>query len=439
MMDRIYLSNGKSGTYTDITLKSGINESGFTTSIAMADYDKDGYLDIFVGRFIDFDFFNPVANRTNPTKISRLYRNNGDLTFTDVTAQVGIDDSINTWSALWMDYDNDSWIDLVVGREQGPVSIYRNLGDGQFKNMTAMAGDVNAVGAWMGVTTGDFDNDGDFDLFASNISDLWGTTRDPELPALPVPPPETWDNPRSTFFRNNGDGTFTDANSVVGLPDSIQFGWGTVSADFNNDGWLDIYIAQNFSPVGVIGRERNGASPGGLFINKGDGTFEDHSYTAGIGNADVKGQYLDGRGVVRADFNQDGRMDMFLVNAPQFVEPFPLGKTTIAKTSAPKVFKNKTTKGHWLAFNLVGKRDSNRNAIGAVVELFSEQGYQKRTVSGGGSAFSASSRVVHFGLGDAKKARIVVTWPDGKTQTFENVRSGHTFDLVQGRKLKKRR
>ena len=438
-VDRIYLSNGKSGSFTDITATSGINEVGFTTSIAMADYDKDGFLDIFVGRFIDFDLLNPVANRSNPTTVAHLYRNNGDNTFTNVTVEAGLNDSINTWSVVWVDYDNDGWIDLVVGREQGPISIYRNMGNGQFTDKTAQAGDVKEVGAWMGLSVGDFDNDGDFDLFGTNITDLWQTTRDPELPPLQVPPAETWDNPRNTLFVNNGDGTFTDANQQWGLPDELQFGWGSVTGDFNNDGWLDFYLSQNFAPVGVIGRERQGAGPGGLFINKGDGTFANHSYLAGIENFDDKGQYLDGRGTLSADFDHDGRLDIFLVNAPQFEEPFPLGKTAIPDTSEPKLFKNRTHKGHWLALNLIGTGKSNRNAIGAVVEIFTEDGYQKRTVIGGGSAFSSSSRIVHVGLGNSNEAKVVVHWPDGSQQTFGGVPSGKTWNVIQGKhKLKKR-
>ncbi|MDO8334984.1 MAG: CRTAC1 family protein [Nitrosomonas sp.] len=438
-MDRIYISNGN-GTFTDITASSGINEPGFTTSIAMADYDKDGFLDIFIGRFVDFDFFNPQANRTNPTKNARLYRNNGDLTFTDVTEKAGlkVDHSHNTWAAVWFDYDNDGSIDLFIGHEQGPIEVYRNLGNGRFENLTESSGDLKLVGAWMGLAVGDFDNDGDFDLFASNISDVWGTTRDPKLPALVIPPPETWDNPRNTLFINNGDGTFTDANKAVGLPDTIQFGWGTVSADFNNDGWLDFYLAQNFSVVGIIGRERDGAGPGALFVNKGDGTFTDHSYVSGTKNIDASGNYLDGRGVLKADFDNDGKIDIFLVNSPQYEELFPFGQTIIPGTSTPKLFMNASAKSNGLVLNLTGTGKSNRNAIGAIVEVFTHDGdYQKHTVVGGGSAFSSSSRKVHIGLGKNKNARIVVSWPDGAIQEFKNVRSGH-WNVIQGHKKMKK-
>ncbi len=432
-LDRILISNGKSGGFTDITQLSGIHEPGFTTSVAMADYNNDSYLDIYVGRFIDFDFFNPAANRTNPTTISRLYRNNGDLTFTDVTVQAGLDTSINTWSVVWFDYDGDKLIDLFVGREQGPISVYRNLGNGKFDDRTNYSGDVKQVGAWMGLSVADFDNDGDFDLFATNISDLWGTTRDPELPSLLIPPPETWDNPRSTLFLNNGDLTFVDANKQMGLPNSIEFGWGTVTGDFNNDGWLDFYVAQNFSPVGVIGRERNGASPGRLYINTGIGTFSDASYISGTENFDRYGNYLDGRGVISTDYNNDGFLDLFLVNSPQFEEVFPFGKTTLKNTSEPKLFKNTGNKNNWIKLKLTGKGGSNRNAIGAVAEVYTPDGYQKHTIVGGGSAFSSSSKVIHIGLGSNEHANIVIHWPDGAVQEFKNIKSGHIKSIIQGR------
>ncbi len=432
-LDRLYVSNGSSGTYRDITLQSGVNEPGFSTSVAMADYDRDGFLDIFVGRFIDFDFFDPVANRTNPTTYSRLYRNNGDLTFTDVTQTAGIKKDFNVWSAIWFDYDNDGWIDLLVGHEQGPISVFRNLGNGRFEDRTEMAGDVREVGAWMGLTAGDFDNDGDFDLYASNISDLWGATRDPALPPLVVPPPETWDNPRNTLFLNNGDGTFSDANAAVDLPDDIKFGWGTVSADFNNDGWLDFYAAHNFSPVGVIGREREGASPGGLYVNLGNGTFADYSYVSGTENFDRRGDYLDGRGVVRFDYDNDGQVDLFLVNAPQFLESFPFGRTPISDTASPKLFRNLGGGGNWIALELIGRGGSNRDAIGAVVEVLADGGYQKRTIVGGGSAFSSSSKTLHIGLGEAKAASLVIHWPDGSLQRIKQIPAGRKWKIVQGR------
>jgi len=235
---------------------------------------------------------------------------------------------------------------------------------------------------------------------------------------------------------NNGDGTFTDANKEVGLPSDIQFGWGTVTGDFNNDGWLDLYIAQNFSPVGVIGRERSGASPGRIFVNTGGGKFSDYTYLSGTENFDRTGDYLDGRGVIRFDFNNDGQMDLFLMNAPQFEEPFPYGETTVANTATPKLFTNLGNKKNWLEISLVGKGKSNRDAIGAVIEVFADSGYQKHMIAGGGSAFSSSSRTVHFGLDKARTASLVVHWPDGSKQRLENLQAGHIWELTQGRSVK---
>lgn len=433
-LDRIYLSKGKNAGFTEVTTSTGINEPGFSTSVMMLDYDNDGDLDIYLGRFIDFDFFNPVANRTNPTTVSFLYRNNGDMTFTNVTEAAGLSTHFATWSVIAFDYNNDGFIDILAGREQGPISIYQNQGNGTFKDVTATSGDVQEVGAWMGLTAADFDNDGDIDIFATNISDLWDTTRSSSLPPLAVPPPETWDNPRNTLFLNNGNGQFIDANTQVGLPDSIKFAWGTVAGDFNNDGWVDFYIAQNFAPVGVIGREPNGASPGSLYMNDGTGKFTDHSYLSGIENFSASGHYLDARSVVTADFNLDGQLDLFLVNAPQYEESFPFGNTIIPETGTPKLLLNRTNENRSISLFLRGTGNSNTNAIGAKVEVETSSGQkQHHVVLGGGSAFSAPSKMIHIGLKQAAHAKVSITWPDGSSQTFNRVRAGTIGKVTQGK------
>ena len=136
--------------------------------------------------------------------------------------------------------------------------LFRNEGDGTFTRVTSSAGDLNAYGAWMGFGVGDYDNDGFLDLFSSNISDL-RITRDPALPPLVVPPPSTWDNPRPTLFHNNGDGTFSDVEVTAFNSQAEQLSWGCTFGDFNSDGNLDFYNAMNLAPVGVIGREPQGA------------------------------------------------------------------------------------------------------------------------------------------------------------------------------------
>ncbi len=429
--DYIYINKGD-GTFKKVGFESGINEPGFTTSVGFVDYDSDGFLDIVVARMVDLDFFDPTANRTNPTTQSHLYRNNGDLTFTDVTATTGFDTGkeFATWVLTSFDYDNDKDMDIFLGHEQGPIAVYRNDG-GTFTNVTEIAGDVREYGAWMGLAVGDYNNDGYQDIYASNISDL-DILRDPTRPPIVVPPRETWDNPWPTLFRNNGDGTFTDIGEEAGVKIPQEFSWGTFFTDFNNDGWQDIYLAQNFAPVGVIGDSPNGAGPGRVFINKKDGTFQDFSVESGAANIDkdIPGDqhFLDARGAATADLNKDGKMDIYLANVPQ------PNKTESGK---PKVFENiSSLDNHWLQLRLIGANGSNVNATGAVVKIVTRKNKKKnqqyQTLYGGGSAYSQSERLLHFGMGESQRAKVVVTWPNGEKQVFKRVRANKRWTLIQG-------
>jgi hypothetical protein len=338
----------------------------------------------------------------------------------------------NTWAVACFDYDNDNDVDILFGYERGPIDVYRNNNDGTFSRVTDQSGDVTAYGAWMGLAVGDYNNDGNFDIYSSNISDM-RITRDPELPPLVVPPPSTWDIPRPTLFRNNGDGTFTETDRAVTNSHFQQFSWGCAFADFDNDGWQDIFLAMNLAPVGVIGREKEGAGPSKLLINNKNETFTDMTFAAGTANVGPDGNYLDGRGLAIADFNRDGAMDIFLQNVPQFEEPFPFGKTLIRGKGTPKFFENQGTGNNWVELKLVGTGRSNLNAVGAKIILTTKQNNkQYRTVYGGGSVYSASSRIVHFGLGDEKKGDIEITWPDGERQQIRNVAANRIWTIIEG-------
>jgi hypothetical protein len=433
--DRLFL-NDCHGKFTDISQSAGITEPGFTSSVSMADYDGDGDLDIMVGRWIDFDFNPASAGRdVVPAAPARLYRNNGDLTFTDVTEAANIVTNYNTWSLAWLDYDDDGDVDLFIGTERGPIDLFRNEGNGSFKRVTRQSGALKDYGAWMGLTVGDYDGDGRFDLFGSNISDL-RITRSPALPALVVPPPDTWDNPRPSILHNNGDGTFTDVGAQTINSMFEQFSWGCGFEDFNNDGLLDLFVSMNMAPVGVIGREPQGAGPSKLHLNNGNGSFTDVTAQAGTANFGPDGDYLDGRGMVTLDFDKDGRMDYFQVNVPQFVEGFPFGKTPIAGKGIPKFFRNTSEVGNWLELRLIGGRGSNRNAIGAKVTLTTRDGRsQVRAVGAGTSAFSAPSRILHFGFGQQHVAKVEVRWPDGKTQRFAHLDNDRIWTLTEGKAL----
>jgi enediyne biosynthesis protein E4 len=430
--DRLYINN-RNGTFREIAVAAGIREDGFNTSVAFFDYNKDGLLDIVVGRWVDFDFNPASAGRdVVPGAPSRLYRNNGNLTFTDVSARARIGNPrYNTWAIACFDYDNDDDVDVLLAYERGPIDVYRNNDNGTFTRVTERSGDVNAYGAWMGLAVGDYDNDGNFDIYSSNISDL-RMTRDASIPPLVVPPPSTWDNPRPTLFRNNGDGTFTETSRASTNSQFQQFSWGCAFADFDNDGWQDITIAMNLAPVGVVGLEKEGAGPGRLLLNNRDGLFTDLTHAAGITNLGPDGNYLDGRGLAIADFNKDGAMDIFLQNVPQFEEQFPFGKTLIPGKGKPKFFKNQGTGNNWIELKLVGTGRSNLNAVGAKIVLTTRRNKQYRTIFGGGSIYGASSRIVHFGLGDEKRGDIEILWPDGRRQQIHNASANRIWTVVEG-------
>lgn len=436
--DALYINNGN-GTFREISVQAGIKEDGFSTSPGFLDYDGDGDLDIVVCRFIDMDIFDAGANRTNPTVRSHLYRNNGDLTFTDVTEQAGMGTDYLTWAVANFDYDNDGDIDVFLGHEQGPISVFKNNGNGTFTNVTLQSGDVKEFGAWMGLAIGDYNNDGLQDIYATNLSDLW-VTRDPSRPEIYVPPPETWDNPWPTLFRNNGDGTFTDVGDQAGVKIPYEFSWGTFFTDFNNDGWQDIYVAQNLAAVDVIGDALNGAGPGRLFVNQRNGTFKEVAEKSGVANVGPGGLWMDGRGAATADINKDGMIDFYLTNTPlyEITPPFAM----IPDTGKPYLFENRSElDSHWLQLKLIGKEGSNRNAIGAKVEVRSRTTKRHgikliNTVIGGGSVYSASERMLHFGLGSDRKVDLHVTWPDGSEQHFRNVPADVRLTLVQGCSLR---
>ncbi len=431
--DKLYINN-KNGTFREIGVPAGIHEDGFTTSIAFLDYDGDGFLDIVVARFIDMDTFDPGANRTNPTVRSHLYHNNGDLTFTDVTEKVGMGSDFLTWSVAAFDYDNDGDIDIFLGHEQGPIAVFKNNGNSTFTDVTAQSGDLKDYGAWMGLAIGDYNNDGLQDIYATNLGDV-RVTRDPSRPPIVVPPPETWDQPWPTLFRNNGDGTFTDVGDQAGVKVPYEVSWGTVFADFNNDGWQDIYMAQNLGFVGLIGDAGNGAGPGRLFVNQRNGTFKEEVEAAGAANVGPGG-WMDGRGTASADINKDGLMDFYVVNTSMYenTPPFNL----IAGSGKPHLFENRTkTDNHWLQLRLIGKNGSNHNAVGAKVEIKSKANTQAgikqiNTVYGGGSAYSASERLLHFGLKEQNKVELVATWPDGVKQKLGIVRADQRLTIVEG-------
>ena len=259
--DRLFQNVG--GHYVDVTTKAGIQEQPWSSMPTVADYDRDGFLDVYIVRMGDHerDMPHPPNDARNGYR-GTLLRNRGDGTFEDVSKKARVDSPGWDMAGAWGDYDGDGWPDLYVANEFGLNRLYRNLGNGRFKDVTRATGTLDG-GAGMGVAWGDYDADGDLDLYVSGMHSNSGWSL--FHPDFPLPIPWYWkfvglftENVQieadkitdqlsrgSSLLRNNGDGTFTDVSDTAGVRDA-QWGWGVEFLDYDNDGKLDLYSQNGF-------------------------------------------------------------------------------------------------------------------------------------------------------------------------------------------------
>lgn len=447
--------NNRDGTFTDVTDKAGVAGYGYSMGVAAADYDNDGWTDLFV----------------TGVRHNILYHNRGDGTFEDVTRQAGLADN-GGWSiaAGWFDYDNDGLLDLFVVRyvtwdpqkevfcgypERGirtycdpryytalPNALYRNLGGGRFHDVSVESGIAAHSGKGMGVAFGDFDGDGFLDVFVANDTEpnmLFhnegnGTFREQALDAgvaydangarLSFMGADVRDydndgredifvtaltNEMFHLYRSISPGRFDDITDATGLASSSLpwSGWSCGAYDFNNDGFKDLFTANgNVIDNAELFSSRKSRQPNAVFLNRHDGTFA--------------AQLLPGeamhRGAAFADFDHDGRVDVVVT----------------ALNDKPRVLHNVTPgAGHWLALRLTGTR-SNRDAIGAWVHITTASGEQWNRVSTSVGYAGSSERTLHFGLGaDAVVRTIDIRWPSGTTQRLRNISADRYLDVQE--------
>ncbi|MEZ4828646.1 MAG: FG-GAP-like repeat-containing protein [Bacteroidia bacterium] len=359
--NKLYTNNGD-GTFTKETKGQEVSYTGHCYSVSWVDADNDGYLDLFVADYI--------SNRRN-----LLYKNNGagtfktsgEETFTKLDESKLFPQASYSIGATWCDYDNDGDMDLFVPNSNGENnSLYRNDGDFNFTQITEGA-IVNDGGSSVGSAWGDFDNDGDMDLYVTNVN-----------------------KQVNFFYQNNGDGTFSRITDGAIANDKSE-SQGSFWADVNNDGHLDLYVTNAEEPRRF------------LYLNNGDGSFSRNETEPLIALPDVS------LGTATADIDNDGDLDVVVANhlgAPNYF------------------FTNNGTENHWFEVKLIGTA-SNRSAIGATVRIKAnirgEETWMMRSISGqsGGGASSQNSLVAHFGLGDAATVdSIQVEWPSG-FQQFE--------------------
>ena len=459
--------NRGDGTFEDVTARSGIGEDCCTTVASWGDYDNDGFLDLYVGRYLDPRKKIPTTFYARNGEPNQLYHNNGDGTFTNVTEEAGVGDTGLCLGSTWGDYDDDGDADLYVVNDFGRSTLYRNDGGGHFTDVTADAGAL-AYGAGMSASFGDYDNDGHLDLYTADIRSEHGWFA--ESPTVGRYMANSWlqgvwktDMPLyfqifrqsgtrfvevfkemasgNHLLRNRGDGTFEDVSWKSGA-NPLGWFWGSVFADFDNDGWLDIYSAdgwvyndrgteieldflnnvvgsqaeyktgrffdpKHFGRLSWHGWERNRH-----LRNRGDGTFQEIGRPAGT---DL---LTNSRGVAAADFWNRGVVDLAVA----------------ASAGRHALLRNEVgTRRSWLEVELAGTK-SNRDGVGARVTVQAGGKRLTREVAAGDGYASQSMLRLHFGLGGARRIdELTVRWPaSGIVQRFRNVAAGRIVRITEG-------
>jgi hypothetical protein len=415
---RLYHNDGE-GRFREVTEAAGLRVGPHTwsTSCAFVDYDRDGRLDLFVARYIDFDPAStprpasglcryrglPVACGPPglPGGHNALYRNRGDGTFEDVSERARIAAAGGTYAlgVSTLDFDGDGWTDLYVADDSSPSVLYRNNHDGTFADVAASAGcaysEDGRAQAGMGVAVGDYDRDGRMDIFKTNFA---GDT--------------------STLYRNAG-GTCEDRTFAAGLGINTRWlGWGTAFADFDNDGWLDLFLANGhvYPEVRRLKAEAGYEQPKVFYWNRGNGRFEDATARVGMPLTERKAA----RGAAFGDIDNDGRIDVAIANVNDRPDLYRVSG------GEPR---------HYVELKLQGTV-SNRDAIGARVHLVAggpQKVEQWQEVRGGGSYLSQNDFRVHFGLGAAAAIeRLDIRWPNGREERWEQLPVDRLHVLREG-------
>jgi enediyne biosynthesis protein E4 len=409
---RLFGNTGK-GTFVDATRSSGLfGRQGLSTSALWFDYDRDGFLDLFVCNYVRWSPEHDVFCSLDGTHKSYctpeayrgdtcwLFHNRGNGTFEDVTATSGVfDSSSKSLGVAMLDYDQDGWPDLLVANDTQPNKLYRNLHNGKFKDVAIEAGlafsSEGKARAGMGVDVGDFDNSGRPGIAITNF-----------------------DNEMIGLYRPSAPGVFDDVSiaSGVGVPSRNTLGFGCMFLDADLDGALDLVVANGHIDETVRNIRGNVgyAQPAQLFLNLGNGKFRD--VAAEVGGGFEKPRV--GRGLAYGDFDRDGDLDILMTT-----------------NNGPAVlFRNdQLADNRGIRFELHGTR-SNRDAIGSTVQIFAGDLRQSGMVRGGSSYLSQSELPVTFGLAKRDKIdRVVIHWPGGRAEEYKDLRTQKAYKCVEGK------
>jgi len=409
--NHLFKNNGN-GTFTDVTAKAGVGDPRWSTGAAFLDYDNDGKLDLFVANYVDFDInhlpefgqgrtcqFKGVPVQCGPRGLpgagDSLYHNNGDGTFTDVSKKAGVSDPNGYYGlgVICSDFDEDGFVDIFVANDSTPNFLYHNNGDGTFKEIGFVSGTaVNESGSEqgsMGVTIGDYDHDGKLDLFITNFDDEY-----------------------NTLYHNDGHNSFTDVSFAAQVAEvSLPYvGWGTKFFDYDNDGWLDLFVTNGHAyPQRGHYRQREF-----LHHNNRDGTFSE--IAAQVGS--VLMEERAGRGAAFGDIDNDGDVDIVVNDLD----------------GRPQLLRNDSgNTNNSVLIKTVGVK-SNRDGIGARVKLVSGDLVQIDEVRSGGSYISQNDMRLHFGLEQRTKVdQLEVRWPSGVIDRVTGLSANKIFTIKEGK------
>ncbi len=455
----LFRNNGD-GSFTNVAQQAGVTNGLGNAAVIAADFDNDGDSDLFLtgeqgrgngwtqqpvkmyrnmgnGSFQDVTaqsgITGPAAHRTasaadidndglldlviagntmSAIEPNRVYQNLGGMNFQDITATAGLDRLQSSCASMFSDYDNDGDQDFfTVGCTTAiPLNLFRNNGQGSFTDVTQAAG-FNTNALHMGLCGADYDHDGDIDVFATNYS-------------------STRTNLPHALYRNNGDSTFTDVAVQAGVA-AHEFAWGCSFTDLDNDGWDDLFFTGALDTVcqpGVSGCPDldtigpGEGNPGSLFFGSSDGQFDELSEQLPI---DLTNDYSSA--VVHGDFDSNGFSDILIVR-----EQVPAHNGRPETSGKAILLKNQGNTNNWAALDLVGTQ-SNRDAIGARVFLHAQELSQSKEVYAGSSHLSTESRRLTFGLGNKTSVTgVVVQWPSGSSELFSGIGVNALTVLVEG-------
>ena len=393
-VNRLYRNLGD-GTFQDVTRLAGVGDSAWGTGSAFADYDGDGWLDLYLTNYCKFELSDhktcveqEIDVYCGPEEFQgqadRLYRNLGDGTFQDVTQSTGVHNPVGKgMSAIWSDYDDDGDLDLFVANDGTENFLYQNNGDGTFQDVAWLVGvdcdDHGNVQGSMGIEFADYDGNGYPDLLVTNFQ-----------------------RQLNTLYRNEGNGFFDDVSFAAGLGYTLPFvSWGTGMFDFNNDGYLDIFLVNGHIQDQI---ELYDSSTTYLQVDHLLLGNEYNNFQRAVISEKSPPPVKAGRGAAFGDYDNDGDVDILINNAHD--------QPTLWRNDSP-------TKGHWLTVKLIGKK-GNRYGIGSKVTVYGTNRSWVRECQAGASYMSTNDTRLHFGLGANKSLKeVLVRWPNGQQSSIQ--------------------